>query len=142
MVQKSEIALTHPNWWTQIYGPMRQLGERVAEFLSPSSEAATTRDAYEVNIELPGVSEDDITVEVHGDQLAVTGEKRSAHEEHGKDFYFSERAFGKFRRTFTLPADADAEKISASHKDGVLAVTIPKLASPAARARRISVKQA
>ena len=142
MLQKSEIAATHPNWWSQIQTPLRQFGERVAEFFSPSSEAATTKEAYEVSVELPGVGEKDIAVEIHGDQLTVTGEKRSEHQETGKDFYFSERTFGKFRRAFRLPADANADNVSATHKDGVLTVTIPKLTAPDNHARRIEVKQA
>lgn len=142
MLQKSEIIPNQPNWWSQIQTPIRQFGERVAEFFSPSSEASTTKEAYEVSLELPGVGEENIAVEVHGDQLTITGEKRSEREETGKDFYFSERAFGKFRRAFRLPADANSNKVSATHKDGVLTVTIPKLTEPANQARRISVKQA
>ena len=141
MVQKSEIIPNQPHWWSQIQTPIRQFGERVAEFFSPSAEAATTKEAYEVSVELPGVDENDIAVEVHGDQLTITGEKRSRREETGKDFYFSERAFGRFRRAFRLPADADADNVSAAHKDGVLTVKIPKLTEPANQARRIAIKQ-
>lgn len=138
MLQKPEMA---PNFWSQIQTPLRQFGERVAEFFSPSSEAATTKDAYEISVELPGVEEKDIAVDLHGDQLTITGEKRAEREETGKDYYFSERSFGKFRRAFRLPADADAAKISATHKDGVLTIAIPKINEPANQAKRIEVKR-
>ncbi len=142
MLQKSEIAPTFPSLWSQLQVPLHQLGERVAEFFSPSSQAATTKDAYEITVELPGVEEKDIAVEVHGDQVTITGEKRAEREETGKDYYFSERSFGRFRRAFRLPADADAAKISATNKDGVLTVAIPKLKEPASQAKRIDVKRA
>ncbi|MDA0342350.1 MAG: Hsp20/alpha crystallin family protein [Proteobacteria bacterium] len=142
MIQKSEISSTLPQWWSQFYAPVRQFGERVAEFLSPNTEAAATKDRYEIAIELPGVAEKDITIEVHGDQLSITGEKRSSHEESGKDFYFSERSFGKFRRSFRLPTDGDTDNVDASQKDGVLTITIPKLAAPTSQTKRITVKSA
>jgi HSP20 family protein len=142
MLQKSDIAPNFPNFWSQLQTPLRQFGERVAEFFSPSSEAATTKDAYEITIELPGVEEKDIHDEVHGDQLTITGEKRAEREETGKDYYFSERSFGKFRRAFRLPTDVDAAKISATNKDGVLTIAIPKLKEPANQAKRIDVKRA
>jgi len=118
---------------------MRHLGERVAEFFSPSSEAASTDDAYEVSVELPGVSEDEITVEVHDGRLTVTGEKRDSREEKGKDYYFSERVYGSFRRAFRLPIDADEESISASHKDGVLTIRIAKHAPSKPEPKKIKV---
>lgn len=139
MLQKPEMT---PNFWSHIQSPLRHFGERVAEFFSPSSEAATTKDAYEISVELPGVAEKDIAVDLHGDQLTVTGEKRAEREETGKDYYFSERSFGKFRRSFRLPADADAARISATHKDGVLTIAIPKVNEPANQAKRIEVKRA
>jgi len=139
MLQKSELA---PNFWSQIQTPLRHFGERVAEFFSPSSEAATTKDAYEISVELPGVAEQDIAVDLHGDQLTITGEKRAEREETGKDYYFSERSFGRFRRAFRLPADADAGKISATHGNGVLTIAIPKITEPANQAQRIEVKRA
>ena len=106
MITKSDVTSVVPDWWSHYYAPVRHFGERVAEFFSPSSEAATTENSYEINIELPGVSETDISVEVHDSRLTVTGEKRSKQEEKGKNFYFSERVYGSFRRTFQLPDDA------------------------------------
>ncbi len=139
MVEKTEVAPHLPDWWSQIYAPVRQFGHKVAEFFSPSAEAAYTDDAYEICVELPGVADEDIDVEVHDGRLTVTGEKRASREEEGKGFYFSERVYGTFRRTFKLPDDADAEKIHAVHKDGVLAVKIAKTAPKAADKKRIQV---
>lgn len=139
MVEKNELTPNAPDLWSQYMAPVRRFGERVAEFLSPSSEAATTDDYYEVTVELPGVSDEDITVEYHDGRLSVSGEKRSTHEEKGKNFYFSERLYGNFRRTFRLPDDADAEKILASHKDGVLIIKVAKLTPRAPKPKTIEI---
>ena len=58
-------------------------------------------------------------LEVQGDRLVVTGEKRAQREESGKSYYFSERVYGQFRRSFRVPEDADLDTVSAAHKDGV-----------------------
>ncbi len=141
MVEKSEVSPTPSDWWSQFYSPVRQFGERVADFFSPSSEAATTDDAYEISVELPGVSEDEITVEVHDGKLTVTGEKRASIEEKGKNYYFSERMYGSFRRAFRLPADADAENVTATHKDGVLTIMVKKLAPSTPTPKKIKVSR-
>lgn len=139
MVQSTDLSPHPHDWLSQFLNPMRQLGARVAEFFSPSAEAATTTESYEIALELPGVSEDEIHLEVHGDRLAVTGEKRVHREETGRNYYFSERVYGQFRRTFRLPADADLDKIGAVHKDGVLTISIPKLAPKPSEGRKIRV---
>ncbi|NQV44025.1 MAG: Hsp20/alpha crystallin family protein [Rhodospirillales bacterium] len=141
MVEKSEVSPNPADWWSQFYAPVRQFGERVAEFFSPNSEAATTDNAYEITVELPGVSEDEITVEVHDGKLTVTGEKRAAREEKGKNYYFSERVYGSFRRAFRLPVDANEEKISALHKDGVLTILIDKVAPNTPEPKKIKISK-
>lgn len=134
MVEKSELAASPQDWWTHFYRPIQQFGERVADFFAPSSEAASAEDYYEITIELPGVAEEAISVEVHDRRLTVSGEKNAEREEKGKNFYFSERVYGSFRRSFQLPSDADTDKVMATHKDGVLTVKVakdkPEVASP------------
>ncbi len=141
MVEKSEVSSNPSDWWSQFYSPVRQFGDRVAEFFSPNSEAATTDEAYEISVELPGVGEDEITVEVHDGKLTVTGEKRAAHEETGKNYYFSERLYGSFRRAFRLPADADAENVIATHKDGVLTILVKKVTPSMPAPKKIKVSR-
>ncbi|MEZ5668503.1 MAG: Hsp20/alpha crystallin family protein [Alphaproteobacteria bacterium] len=141
MVEKSELSRNTPDWWSQFFAPVRQFGERVAEFFAPSSEAAATPEAYEVSIELPGVSDADIHAEIRDGRLTISGEKKASREEKGKDFYFSERVYGSFRRTFRLPDDADTDRIQAVHKDGVLTVTIPKRVPTAPEAKKIRIER-
>lgn len=142
MVEKSELTLGPGDWWSHLYGPMKQFGQRVAEFFQPNSEAAMTDDFYEITVELPGVGEDQITLEVHDHRLTVTGEKQSSHEEKGKSFYFSERTYGRFRRDFRLPADADSDKVLATHKDGVLQIKIAKADKTAKVGKTINITRA
>lgn len=139
MVQSTDPSPYPHDWWSHLPNPLRQFGERVAQFFSPSAEAAATTESYEIALELPGVAEDDIHLEVRGDRLLVTGEKRARREESGRNYYFSERIYGQFRRTFRLPADADPDEAVAAHKDGVLTVTVPKLAPQQSESKRIPV---
>jgi HSP20 family protein len=131
MVEKSSAG----SLWPSLYEPFRLMGTRLADWLSPAAEASQTGEAYRIAIELPGVAEDDIHVTVEDGALQISGDKKSEREEKGDTWYFSERQFGSFRRSFRLPADADASGVKAEMKDGVLTVTVPKKATQTAAAR-------
>jgi len=141
MVEKVSHSSSAPDWLSQLYAPVRQFGERIAEFLAPASEASAKPEFYEITIELPGVKEDDITVELHDSTLTVLGEKRSSREEKDRNYFFSERQYGSYRRVFRLPPDADPNKITAHHEDGVLTVKIEKLASDKSSPKRIKIQR-
>jgi HSP20 family protein len=128
-------------WWPHIVDPLRQLGAKIANFFTPTADAAALDDAYEVNLELPGVAEKDIEIEVREGVMTIKGEKRTAREEKGKHFYFSERSYGAFQRAFRLPADVDEDRIEAHADKGVLHVVLPKrAAAETTESRRIAVK--
>ena len=141
MVQKSEMTAEGPDWWSVMMNPMRRFGEQVADFFAPSSEAANTGDAYEISVELPGVSEDDIHLEVHDGRLTVTGEKKSSRKEEGKNYFFTERVYGRFHRAFRLPDDADVDHVSATHRDGVLSIAVPRTSPAKPAAKKIAVSK-
>ncbi len=142
MVEKTDLTPSVADWWPRLFDPMRRVGERVAEFFAPSSEAATTDDAYEISVELPGVSDEDIHVELHNERLTISGNKKLSREQGGKNFYFSERVYGRFSRSFRLPLDANPEAIQAAHKDGVLTVRIAKVVPKSSDVRKINVTRA
>ncbi len=125
MVESSQTA---QNFWPSVYAPLRGLSQRIADYFAPTADAAASNDAYEITIELPGVKADDIDVSVHDGTLTVKGEKRSEQTKEGQTWFFSERTFGSFLRSFRLPGDANADAIDAQHKDGVLTLSIPKKA--------------
>ena len=137
MVEKGHTAAG--SWWPGLMEPLRAAGERIADFFAPSADAAATGEAYEINVELPGVKADDIDVTVDDDTLTVRGEKRFEREEKGKTYFFSERAWGAFHRSFRLPPDAKADAVSADFKDGVLAIRIPKAGPAKDRVRKVPI---
>ena len=141
MVEKSHTAAGEAaNWWPGLYEPLRGLGQRIADFFAPSADAAATDDFYEINLELPGVTSDNIDVSVHDGSLTIKGEKQSRREETGRTYFFSEREYGAFQRSFKLPADADPKNVTADFNDGVLLVRIPKAGPPPDEAHRIDVR--
>ncbi|WGW05290.1 Hsp20/alpha crystallin family protein [Tropicibacter oceani] len=136
MVESNQTGML-PN----IYAPLRGLGTRLKDWLSPASDASSDDKAYRITMELPGVSEGDIELTVDQGMLTVSGEKSESREDKGETWYFSERQFGAFRRSFRLPGDADADKAEAHVKDGVLEVTVPRKAPDSGQARKIEVKK-
>ena len=97
-------------------------GGRVA----PSVDISEDDSEFIVTAELPGTRPEDVTVELEDDVLTIRGEKRSEREEKKEKRRFVERSYGTFSRSFTLPANADPERVSAAFKDGVLTVHIGK----------------
>lgn len=92
----------------------------------PASEFSDTDDKIIVNVELPGVSFNDVNVSVSENQLIIKGDKRRQQKEESKNFGRSERRFGNFQRIFSLPSEVVVEDINAEFKDGVLTITVPK----------------
>ncbi|MFX4220398.1 MAG: Hsp20/alpha crystallin family protein [Thalassobaculum sp.] len=129
------------DWWPQVMDPLRRFGHRVAEFFSPLSDATSSKDAYVIEIELPGVKEEDIHVEVHGDQMTVSGEKRNSRDEKTDSYIFSERTYGAFRRSFRFPPDVDESGIEAHCEDGILRLTLPKKSEIAEGKRKIEIQR-
>lgn len=142
MVEKSHTAAGHEGgFWPNVMDPLRAAGEKIANFFAPSADAASTEDVYEINIELPGVSSEDVSVELHGNVLTVKGEKRVEQEKSGKTYYFSERRFGSFHRSFRLPEDVDPRNILADFNDGVLTIKVPKQEAERTPPHRIEIRK-
>ena len=137
MVEKSHTA----GWWPDLYEPLRNIGQRVADWFAPRSDASALEDYYEINVELPGIKTEDVDVSTEDNSLVVRGEKRSEHEETGRTYFFSEREYGAFQRTFRLPPDADGDKIDAAFSDGILSIKIAKRTSSQTAAKKIAVRK-
>jgi HSP20 family protein len=105
---------------------------------SPLVDITEDDHAYLFKMDLPEMKKDDVTVIIENGVFSISGERKTEKEEKKKKFHRLERFFGRFQRTFTVPEDADAAKIAASFKDGVLTVHLPK--SPRAKPRTIEVK--
>lgn len=114
-------------------------------FLSATSPAVdiVQKDAgYEITAELPGLDEKDIDLSVVDDTLTIKGEKKEDKTEQKKDYYITERRYGSFVRSFRLPEGADASKIEATFKKGVLTVVVPVSAETSRKETKIAVKAA
>lgn len=83
--------------------------------------------AYHIDVDLPGVSKDNIKVDIHKGVLTVSGERKTKNEIKEEEYYKVETSFGKFSRSFNLPDNADIENVEALSDNGVLEVIIPKL---------------
>ncbi len=141
------VEKTHASWHPEdsfgnLFEPLTGLGRRIAGFFAPQADASATRDEYCINIELPGVKPEDVDVSVHDGVVMVRGEKRSEQEREGRSYFFSERMYGTFYRTFRLPPDTNGDEISADFKDGILTVRVPKNAAAAEAVRKIPVRKA
>jgi HSP20 family protein len=97
-----------------------------AQRWAPAMDLIEAEDHYVLKADLPGVSEEDVTIEVENGLLTIAGERKAEHERAEKGFYRVERAFGRFQRQMTLPEGIDPEGVAADFDRGVLSVRIPK----------------
>lgn len=113
---------------------------RSGSVLKPRLDLSATDKEYTVSLEIPGVSEKDVNLELVHDTLIIRGEKKQKREEKKKNFYRLERSYGSFQRTLSLPEDADRDNIKADFKNGVLNITIPRMELPGTIAKQIEIK--
>jgi HSP20 family protein len=92
----------------------------------PAMDLVETKDHFVLRADLPGLSEEDVNIEVEDRVLTVSGERKAEHTENKDGFHRVERAFGSFSRSLTLPEGVDPESVAASFDRGVLEVQIPK----------------
>jgi HSP20 family protein len=94
--------------------------------LSPNMDLSENDKEYNVSLEVPGISEKDVDVNVENGVLTIQGEKSHSEDNKDNDFYVLERSYGKFHRSFSLPNNVDENNVSAKLKDGILQVKLPK----------------
>ena len=107
----------------------------------PSLDVTSDDKAYAMKVELPGVAPEAVKLEVNDGVLTISGEKKEeTKDEQTKEV--RECSYGSFTRSMTLPEDADAEHITATSKNGILTVSIPRKAPDQSRVRKIEVRAA
>ena len=82
--------------------------------------------SYEISVDVPGINKEDIKIEVDGNKLLISGERKQESSEKAKTHKTWSRSYGKFTQAFTLPESVDADSIKATHEKGVLNITLPK----------------
>jgi HSP20 family protein len=120
--------------------PFFQIGPMDADGMgswNPLVDLYERGDNYVIKAELPGMDKKDITIDVKDGLMTLSGERSYDNEVKEDHYYRRERSHGKFQRVFTLPADVDADKISATFQEGVLTIEIPK--PEGAKAKQITV---
>lgn len=105
---------------------------------TPAVDVAEHEDAYQVKVELPGVSKDDVKITMQDNILTIRGEKKQEKESKSSNYHRVERSYGSFQRSFTLPTSVKHDRIEASYKDGILTIALPK--AEEAKPKQIEVK--
>jgi HSP20 family protein len=132
------------NRLSRVLGLSRQRGAAEADdFLSssnwePAVDIIEEENEYLVKAELPEIRKEDVNVTLENGVLTITGERKFEHEEKQRKYHRMERAYGSFVRSFTLPGDANPERVNAEFKDGLLQVHIAK--SESTKPKPIEIK--
>lgn len=130
--------------------PWRDFDDRLARFFeggaltsadwTPSVDVSETETEYRIRASLPDVKKEDMKVSFDHGILSISGKRESRKEEKNEKLHRTEIASGTFFRSFSMPADADAEKIAAKYETGVLDVSIGKTPPKAAASRQVPVR--
>lgn len=122
--------------------PQKPLAVPALGIASPPADLVERNGGYELLVELPGLTEEQIEVKLSNGMVTIKGEKSSERVEDADDYHLRERSFGSFQRSFRVPENVDADKISAQFDKGVLKVTMPKSPAAIQKERKIEVKAA
>jgi HSP20 family protein len=114
---------------THLFAPL----QRARTFSSPDLDFSETAQGVELKLDVPGYTEPQITVNLDGDLLTISGEKASQAEDGDKTYRIIERRSGAFARSITLPRGVEGGEIKVVLKDGVLTITAPKTAGSAGK---------
>ena len=104
---------------------------------APALDLYESKDTLVLKSELPGMKKEDIDISVHENTITLSGERRNEKKHEGSETSRSERFFGRFQRTLSLPKKVDSAGIKAIYRDGILTVTLPK--APEAKPRQIEI---
>jgi HSP20 family protein len=106
-------------------GGSRASGSTMQRWIPPM-DLTEAEGEYVIRADLPGLSREDIEIQVKDDVLAISGERKSERHDNGEGFHRVERSFGRFSRSLDLPAGVDAAAVTAEFEDGVLEIRVPK----------------
>jgi len=101
-------------------------GSQLLSGWTPALDVYEDKDNVYVKVEVPGMKKEDIDISLHDGSLSISGERKTEQKHEDSEVYRSERFFGRFQRTVTLPTAVASDKVKAQYKDGILTVTLPK----------------
>ena len=142
MQDELQMSRMHGQWLLPP-GQFGQFGQRLearpaAQAWAPAVDISERTDAYLVTVELPGVGTEDLEITFQDGLLTIQGERHPVGDMAGDKVHRTERRYGAFRRSITLPSHVQPDKIQASAQDGVLLILVPK--AKEAHAKRIQVR--
>lgn len=120
--------------------PEQWFGDFSQPFFEPKVDVVDLGKSVRVTAELPGMSRDDVEVEVQEGSLILSGHKEHQETKDEEGYYRAERSYGSFRRVIPMPEDLNFDKCDARFSDGVLNITVPKRNNGKAKTSRIDVK--
>jgi HSP20 family protein len=107
---------------------------------SPALDVHDDKESFTVTLEAPGLKKEDFEISYHEGVLSIAGERKQETAAKERAYFRRERFFGRFSRSVSLPADVQADRITAAYKDGVLTVTLPKAEEAKPKQIEVSVK--
>jgi HSP20 family protein len=122
----------------RLFNTLFDAGESAAQRWVPAMDLTEAGDHFVLKADLPGLGEDDVSIEIQDNTLTISGERREEHEQRDRGWYRVERQFGRFSRSLTLPEGVDSEAVAAEFDRGVLTVRIPK--PEQRKPRRVQIK--
>lgn len=125
------FSLAGSAWWPGL----KEVGGEIA----PSIDIFEEGDDVVVKAELPGMKKEDIEVDLSGDAITISGEKKEEEKVERKGYYRHERSYGSFARSFTLPSEVRADEAKAEFKDGVLEIRVPKTEEARKKVRKVAI---
>lgn len=120
---------------SEMFSPLNDAG-----LLKPQVDIGASDKEYTITVEVPGVDEKDVNVEIADNAMRISGEKKQEKEENDKNYYRIERSYGVFQRVLSLPEDADQDGIKAAFKNGVLTIKMPRKSLPKSHVKKIAIK--
>ena len=122
----------------RLFNTLFDLSDSGAQRWVPAMDLMEADDHFVLRADLPGLSEDDVSIEIQDNTLTISGERKAEHEEKQRGWYRVERSFGRFSRSLILPEGVDPEAVAAEFDKGVLEVRIPK--PEERKPRRVAIK--
>lgn len=92
----------------------------------PRVDVVETDKAFEINLAVPGMNKEDFKIDLNDSTLTISGERKMSQEKKEVNYHFLETQYGSFSRSFSLPENTDAARISAEYVNGILKLTVPK----------------
>lgn len=128
--------------WSPLRGTLfdRPFSRFAMRMQMPAADVIEKGDSYEIDVDVPGMKQDNIEVVLSDGQVTVRGQIDEETEQKGKEYYSCERRHESFSRAFALPEGVDTEKVAADLENGVLKITLPKTAAAQKSQRKIDIK--